>query len=177
MVFLFGKRLTCFSFVESNLLIICASLTTLRRFFIHVAPKLIGERGSSARYNLSGSAGGYRHPFKTIGSNAARRRVDKFGMTVDEQAGFDLQTIGHAEPTETAVVGKCKDKSEGVISRHLRRQESVNKFGDGSSEVQILDQSSAASDDVDVERAILQTTTVTVKYEDRQENQPQPPRK
>lgn len=146
-------------------------MTTLRRFFIHLAPKLIGERGSSARYQLSGSAGGYRHPFKTIGSNAARKRVDQFGITVDEQIGFDLQTIGHAAPGETTVAGKSKDKTDGVLSRHLRRQESVNKFGDGSSEVQILDGSSAASDDVDVERQIRQTTTVEVKYEDRTKGQ------
>ncbi|KAH7124762.1 hypothetical protein EDB81DRAFT_872415 [Dactylonectria macrodidyma] len=142
-------------FVESNLLIICASLTTLRRFFIHLAPRLIGERGSSAGHHLSGSAGGHRHPFKTIGSHSALKKVDKFGMTVDEQAGFDLQTIGQAAPTERAVVGKGKDNPERVTTKRLRRQESVNKFGDESSEVQILDEHSAARDDVDVERVII----------------------
>ncbi|KAH7140116.1 hypothetical protein B0J13DRAFT_608564 [Dactylonectria estremocensis] len=149
-------------FVEANLLIMCASLTTLRRFFIHVAPKLIGERGSSAGYHLSGSAGGYRHPFKTIGSVAQRKKVDKFGMTAEDGVGFDLGTIGHATPTLTAV-GKGGEKPERVIARHLRKQESINKFAESGSEVQIWDPQ-FSSDDVDAERAILQTTTVTVKY-------------
>ncbi|KAM0238541.1 hypothetical protein ACHAPO_003509 [Fusarium lateritium] len=34
-------------FIEANLLIICASLTTLRCFFYRVAPRCIGERGPS----------------------------------------------------------------------------------------------------------------------------------
>ncbi|KPM44632.1 hypothetical protein AK830_g1897 [Neonectria ditissima] len=155
-------------FVESNLLIICASLTTLRRFFIHVAPRLIGERGSSAGYPLSGTAGGYRHPFKTIGSVVQRKRMDKFGMTVDGGVGFDLGVIGHALPTETAI-GKGGERPERVIARHLRRQESLNKFPDAGSEVQMLDQ--PGNEDVDAERAIVQTTTVTVVYEDRTKGQ------
>ncbi|KAH7166322.1 hypothetical protein EDB81DRAFT_640555 [Dactylonectria macrodidyma] len=149
-------------FVEANLLVMCASLTTLRRFFIHVAPKLIGERGSSAGYHLSGSAGGYRHPFKTIGSVAQRKKVDKFGMTTEDGVGFDLGTIGHATPTLTAV-GKGGEKPERVIARHLRKQESINRFAESGSEVQIWDPQ-FNSDDLDAERAILQTTTVTVKY-------------
>ncbi|KAK7417815.1 hypothetical protein QQX98_004289 [Neonectria punicea] len=155
-------------FVESNLLIICASLTTLRRFFIHVAPRLIGERGSSAGYHLRGTTGGYRHPFKTIGSVVQRKRMDKFGMTVNKGAGFDLGVIGHALPTKTAI-GRGGERPERVIARHLRRQESINKFADSGSEVQILDQ--PGTEDVDVERAIVQTTTVTVVYEDRTKRQ------
>ncbi|KAK7424003.1 hypothetical protein QQZ08_008827 [Neonectria magnoliae] len=155
-------------FVESNLLIICASLTTLRRFFIHVAPRLIGERDSSAGYHLRGATGGYRHPFKTIGSVVRRKRMDKFGMTVNEGVGFDLGVIGHALPTETAV-GRGVEMPERVIARHLRRQESINKFADSGSEVQMLDQ--PGTDDVDAEQAIVQTTTVTVVYEERTKRQ------
>ncbi|KAH8655957.1 hypothetical protein BGZ61DRAFT_500366 [Ilyonectria robusta] len=135
-------------FVEANLLIICASL--------------IGERGSSTGYHLSGSAGGYKHPFKVIGNIVQRRRADKFGTPVEDGAGFDLDLIGHAPPTLIAV-GKGGEKPEKVIARHLRKQESINKIGDSGSEVQMWNPQ-FASDEVDAERAILQTTTVTVKY-------------
>lgn len=69
--------------------------------------------------------------------------------------GFDLQTIGQVDvlPPEQVV-------------RHLRRQESLNKFGVWASESR-LDESGRQSDEDDAERGIGQTTIVIVVYEDR----------
>lgn len=83
-------------------------------------------------------------------------------MPVEDGAGFDIDLIGHAPPTLIAV-GKGGEKPEKVVASHLRKQESINKIGDSGSDVQIWDPQ-FASDDVDAERAILQTKTVTVKY-------------
>ncbi|KAI8657306.1 hypothetical protein NCS57_01108600 [Fusarium keratoplasticum] len=150
-------------YVEANLLVICASLTTLRRFFIHAAPKLIGERGSSAGYAVSGSKGTRGHPFRTIGSVANKGKVDKYGMDIEE-AGFDLKTIGQAEPTETEVKAYETGAQPQKMIKHLRRQESINKFGDAASETRLWD---PRKDSDEGDRAIVQTTTVTVVYEER----------
>ncbi|KAM6512932.1 hypothetical protein FSOLCH5_010624 [Fusarium solani] len=150
-------------YVEANLLVICASLTTLRRFFIHVAPRLIGERGSSAGYAVSGSKGTRGHPFRTIGSVANKGKVDKYGIDIEE-AGFDLKTIGQAEPTETEVKAYETGAQPQKMIKHLRRQESINKFGDAASETRLWD---PRKDSDEGDRAIVQTTTVTVVYEDR----------
>ena len=48
------------SIVEANLLIICAALPTVRKFFRHVAPRFIGEYshdGSRSRSRTNGKSG------------------------------------------------------------------------------------------------------------------------
>lgn len=97
---------------------ICASLTTLRRFFIHVAPKLIGERGSSAGYAVSGSKGTREYPFRTIGRVPNKGKVDKYGIDIEE-AGFDLKTIGQVEPTETEVKACETGSQPQKMIKHL----------------------------------------------------------
>ncbi|KAH7209797.1 hypothetical protein DER44DRAFT_809455 [Fusarium oxysporum] len=108
-------------FVEANLLIICASLTTLRRFFIHVAPKFIGERGSSVQY-FATSKGTRQHPFHTIGSIRNKTRKDRLDVQI-EDPGFDLKTIVQAQPVTTEVTAYETDEQPEQMIRHLRRQD------------------------------------------------------
>ncbi|KAM6522697.1 hypothetical protein FALCPG4_012324 [Fusarium falciforme] len=103
------------------------------------------------------------HPFRTIGSVANKGKVDKYGMDIEE-AGFDLKTIGQAEPTETEVKAYETGAQPQKMIKHLRRQESINKFGDAASETRLWD---PRKDSDEGDRAIVQTTTVTVVYEDR----------
>ncbi|KAJ4246633.1 hypothetical protein NW762_013576 [Fusarium torreyae] len=156
---------TVWIYVEANLLIICASLTTLRRFFMHVAPRFIGERGSSARYGLTSSKGTRGHPFRTIGSAANKSKRDKYGAGI-EDPGFDLKTIVQAQPVETEVTAHETDEQPTQMIRHLRRQESVNKFGGRSLETRLWD---SRQDSDEEDQAIVQTTTVTVVYGPRNE--------
>ncbi|KAF5619825.1 integral membrane protein PTH11 [Fusarium tjaetaba] len=151
-------------FVEANLLIICASLTTLRRFFIHVAPKFIGERGSSVQYSTT-SKGTRQHPFQTIGSIRNKPRKDRLDVQI-EDPGFDLKTIVQAQPVTTEVTAYETDEQPEQMIRHLRRQESLNKFGEARTQTQLWDPRSSSDDE---ERAIVQTTTVTVVYGPRTE--------
>lgn len=153
------------SFVEANLLIICASLTTLRRFFIHVAPKFIGERGSSVQYSAT-SKGTRQHPFQTIGSIRNKTRKDRLDVQI-EDPGFDLKTIVQAQPVTTEVTAYETDEQPEQMIRHLRRQESLNKFGaQTQTQIQMWDPRNSSDDE---ERAIVQTTTVTVVYGPRTE--------
>ncbi|CVL06014.1 related to integral membrane protein PTH11 [Fusarium mangiferae] len=154
-------------FVEANLLIICASLTTLRRFFIHVAPNIIGERGSSVQYSAT-SKGTRQHPFQTIGSIRNRARKDRLDVQI-EDPGFDLKTIVQAQPVTTEVTAYETDEQPEQMIRHLRRQESLNKFGaqtQTQTQTQMWDPRNSSDDE---ERAIVQTTTVTVVYGPRTE--------
>jgi len=156
------------SFIEANLMIICASLTTLRRFFIHVAPRLIGERGSSACIESS-NKGTRGHPFRTIGSVGKKSRKGKLDApTVDP--GFDLKTIARAQPVRTEVTVHTPDEERGETIKQLRRQESINKFGSPTVKTQTWDPRKDSSDEE--ERAIVQTTTVTVVYGPRESFMP-----
>jgi hypothetical protein len=80
--------LTCHrSFIESNLLVICCCLPTLRRFFRHVAPRIIGEHSHdpSRREN-------YSRGFRTWGSMSSRpqRQFDTLMNTVDHNNTQDI---------------------------------------------------------------------------------------
>ncbi|KAF4992244.1 hypothetical protein FGRMN_7274 [Fusarium graminum] len=149
-------------YVEANLLVICASLTTLRRFFLHVSPKFIGERGSSAGYGGASNRGTRQHPFRTLGGVAKKARKARLqgGM---ESPGFDLETIVQAQPVQTQITTHEPDEQPQEMIRQLRRQESINKFGRPLVKTQQWDPRKDSSSD-DEERAIVQTTTVTVVY-------------
>ncbi|KAF5972686.1 integral membrane protein PTH11 [Fusarium coicis] len=151
-------------FVEVNLLIICASLTTLRRFFIHVAPKFIGERGSSVQYSAT-SKGTRQHPFQTIGSIRNKTRKDRLDVQI-EDPGFDLKTIVQAQPVTTEVTAYETDEQPEQMIRHLRRQESLKWLGEARTQTQLWDPRNSSDDE---ERAIVQTKTVTVVYGPRTE--------
>ncbi|KAJ4009366.1 hypothetical protein NW752_009668 [Fusarium irregulare] len=159
-------------FIESNLMIICASLTTLRRFFKHVAPRFIGERGSSAG-NESSNKGTRGHPFQTIGSKGRGSRKGRADTPGDR--GFDLKTIVQAQPVRTEVTVHEPDEERGEVIKQLRRQESINKFGSPTVKTQVWDPRKDSSDDE--EQAIVQTTTVTVVYGPRESYMPPLPKK
>ncbi|KAF5690999.1 integral membrane protein PTH11 [Fusarium circinatum] len=85
-----------------------------------------------------------------------------------EDPGFDLKTIVQAQPVTTEVTAYETDEQPEQMIRHLRRQESLNKFGEAAvrAQTQMWDPRSSSDDE---ERAIVQTTTVTVVYGPRAE--------
>ncbi|EUC46563.1 hypothetical protein COCMIDRAFT_35794 [Bipolaris oryzae ATCC 44560] len=122
--------------VESNLLIICCSLPTLRRFFRHVAPRMIGEssRGSSGK----GSSGQNRmlHSWKSSKSGP-KRQYDTLMNTIDGgDKGDDEIPLSGVKANESAQTRESKIQ---VGSRQCK--------------------------DSDSEEAILYERTVEVTYE------------
>ncbi|KAM0430954.1 hypothetical protein ACHAPT_005588 [Fusarium lateritium] len=138
-------------FPETSLLVICPCLTTLRRFFAHVAPKWIGMRGSSAGDTARSATGaGSRHPYLTVGSSAKRKKFDQFGLTVDEPA-FDMKPMA----TEVMVEVSTKDAAmDGDKS----------STGGISSHEDLTWDSRPGGDEFEPERAIVQARTVTMSH-------------
>ncbi|KAF4825696.1 Satratoxin biosynthesis SC1 cluster protein 4 [Colletotrichum siamense] len=80
--------------VEANLLIICAALPTLRKFFRHVAPKIIGEStyAKGSKKSVTGSTTISR---MTIGgSNGRRNRNGHPQPNEDDGEAFDMERGG-----------------------------------------------------------------------------------
>lgn len=78
---------TAVSCVEANLMIICGSLPTLKRFLHHVAPKIVGETSQGSKVTKSSGTPGLR----TFGDSGPKKRgYNVFGESETE---FDLATI------------------------------------------------------------------------------------
>ncbi|KAI6093055.1 hypothetical protein F4821DRAFT_221985 [Hypoxylon rubiginosum] len=125
--------------VESNLLIMCGSLPTLKIFLNHVAPRILKDRskkessgpGSSSNYNL-----------RTFGQGSITPRR-KFDTLVElEHDQFDRSQF---RPTETG-------QTDVVIHGGQADKASVN---------------SRVKGDADSEEAILQVRTTTVAFSKR----------
>ncbi|CAM1508581.1 Fc.00g054290.m01.CDS01 [Cosmosporella sp. VM-42] len=153
-------------FVEANLLVICPSLTTLRRFFAYVAPKVIDERGSSARYNINSCGATQKPRFRAIRSAIKRKRADQFRMMVDENydGGIDLRATAQVKPTEVDVTTHADDGqgSRTFGARHSRRIDSPMSIGMSSHENQMWDpRSGGANFESDCTIIRIQTVSVT----------------
>ncbi|GKT98067.1 integral membrane protein [Fusarium langsethiae] len=137
--------------VESNLIITCATMPTLRKFFKHVAPKLIGESrygsktGRSSKYGKSDTAGS-----KLTSSSHGRRKRTNYSQ-FDQERG---------SPTGNFVMGPIKGvRHETGTSVGNRDDTETAGWMDSDSEKGIVTGS--------VRPAIIQTKTVTVQYESR----------
>ena len=137
--------LTVSSIVEANLIIICASTPTLRKFFKHMAPKLIGESryGSKTRTNTNSKT-----PSRTFGpsstSRSRRSRLKYSQFDVEEGEGSDTITLG-------PIMGRNDLKIMG--GQNLSDSDSERAINPGGTN----------------SKAIVQTTTVTVEYDDHQQ--------
>ncbi|KAM0243311.1 hypothetical protein ACHAPO_000156, partial [Fusarium lateritium] len=135
--------------VESNLIIMCATMPTLRKFFKHVAPKLIGESrygsktGRSSKYGKSETVGSKLAP-----SSQGRRKRTNYSQ-------FDE---GRDSPAEDFIMGPMK----GV--RHETRT-SVGNADDTQAAGWMDSDSEKGIVGGTIKPAILQTKTVTVQYE------------
>jgi hypothetical protein len=99
------------SLIEANLVIITGCLPTMRLFFRHVAPRLIGEsslRSRSRKQSSAGYAGGSHHQseLKTIGSRATNK---KYRCVEDDTA-----SVGSEERTMAGWRGD-RDSERGIF--------------------------------------------------------------
>lgn len=137
-----------YSIVEANLLIICASLPTLRKFFRHVAPKVIGE-STYAKQSKRSAATGNPNSRITYGAGSHNRRDHR------DYSQFD----GDSDSNDTYILGNMSTSTPAV-----------SRAAAGPSETDVV-----WHDDDDSEKGIVrgangnivQTKTVTVEYESR----------
>lgn len=140
------------SLVESNLLVICGSIPTLRRFLNHVAPKIMGssQRGSKSDPNA---------PRTKTHTSAPKRRnqyYTRFGSDREEEE-LEFQILSQ-------MGAKKHNSSDGGSNTVVR--------GVGTTTIEASVPSNSNWDDRprgeddDSEKAIMQTKTVTIKYEE-----------
>ncbi|KAH7084862.1 hypothetical protein BKA63DRAFT_498353 [Paraphoma chrysanthemicola] len=110
---------TLWIFIEANLLVICACLPTLRRFFKHVAPRFIGEDSYGPSDKESGS-----RKFRTWGSMSSRpkRQFDTLMNTIGEddkdiplEDKHDGKELGRHQSKVNVTKVKADNDSEEAI--------------------------------------------------------------
>ncbi|ORY68845.1 uncharacterized protein BCR38DRAFT_424486 [Pseudomassariella vexata] len=133
---------------EANLLVICCSLPTLRKFFRDVAPKIIGESDNSpsAPTHFPGHTN-----LRTFGrSSNKRKQYNKFG-----ESEYGMMTLNE-EPSDHNL--------RGDRDRMQRRKNQV----DAGSADKGHTWDAGSRGDGDSVRAIVQTKTMTVFYSDEE---------
>ncbi|OAG06920.1 uncharacterized protein CC84DRAFT_1116895 [Paraphaeosphaeria sporulosa] len=107
-------------FVEANLLIMCCCLSTLRRFFKHFAPRLIGEYSSGSNSKPHSRGFSRNHGQRTFGSGGAKRTLDTLMNTKNDDGGIPLSSIdemdkhvGHVSTNAKALV-RDSDSEEAI---------------------------------------------------------------
>jgi hypothetical protein len=98
---------TCHSFIEANLLIMCCCLPTLRGFFKHFAPRLIGETSSTGRSSRRFSN---KNAPRTFGSSGTKRTRDTFKSASNEPEGFALSSFDDMDKGEKNTVTNVKNQ-------------------------------------------------------------------
>ncbi|OHE98498.1 integral membrane protein [Colletotrichum orchidophilum] len=124
--------------VEANLVVICAALPTIRKFFRHVAPKIIGESTYGKGTKTIGGTGSKPISRLTIGgTNGTRNRAEysQFDREITGEA-FVMANMGTNKPVAIATGNSENDPTE-----------------DDSSEKAIVQGNN-----------IVQTKTITVEY-------------
>ncbi|ETS84316.1 hypothetical protein PFICI_02341 [Pestalotiopsis fici W106-1] len=132
--------------IESNLLIMCCCLPTLRRFFHHIAPSIIGERSSGAK---SSSKGLERPGIRTFGS----------GPLQPKGAKYQLDTLMHTR------VDECDDNDGRHSLRPDEHHHVTNIRGGTDSQSSNGDQNAGYESDDPILKPISKTVTVQVTYE------------
>jgi hypothetical protein len=84
--------------IEANLLIICASLPTLRQFIRTIAPSLLTSADNSKYFKGSGS--GSRGPIRTIGEISSRDKRARDRTPYDYDGDIMMETLVGAEVEE-----------------------------------------------------------------------------
>ncbi|TPX14011.1 uncharacterized protein E0L32_000405 [Thyridium curvatum] len=130
------------SFLEANLFIICGSFPTLRKFFKHFAPKLMGS--SNLSYGRSHSYGPSAYANAQSGVGRQRKDRSQYEQFPDEN---EMRTF-----TSKTREG---DKERGVTMATVDAGSMVDQDTDGHSDKAILHG----------DKAIMQTTSFTVRYD------------
>jgi hypothetical protein len=96
----------------------CCCLSTLRRFFKHFAPRLIGESSTGSKSRSRGfSNNNAQH---TFGSGGAKKTLDSFMHTGNDNGGIPLSSFddsdkGGRHTTNDKNLGRDSDSEEAIL--------------------------------------------------------------
>lgn len=143
------------TFIEANLFVICGSMPTLRKFFKHFLPRVMGSSGKGSSYAYGGAyanrnpSGGGAVRGSTYGPQRAST-ISRMRNTNRQYSQFDgTGTDRISEETEMQrLSGEKKGESGATVTVGVVRKDDVE-----------------ASRDDHSERAILQTKSFTVQYD------------
>ncbi|CAI6336798.1 unnamed protein product [Periconia digitata] len=108
-------------FIEANLLIMCCCLSTLRRFFKHFAPHLIGESSSTGNSKSNSRGFSNNKAQRTFGSSGAKRTLDTFMNTNNDSNGIPLSSFDDMDKSTKTTVVKAQrahrdsDSEEAIL--------------------------------------------------------------
>ncbi|KAK1634571.1 integral membrane protein [Colletotrichum phormii] len=94
------------TFVEANLFVICGSMPTLRKFFKHFAPKLMGSSTNPSSYAVGGYRMSYAHQRSTNGMKSRQRKQYEQFPDENEMRTFnaDRKRTNEEDPGFSSVV-------------------------------------------------------------------------
>jgi hypothetical protein len=99
----------------------CCCLSTLRRFFKHFAPRIIGEYSSGSASKDHSRGFSRNHGQRTFGSGGAKRTLDTFMHTNSEDNGIPLSSIDEMDKRGGNVtmspktMGRDSDSEEAIL--------------------------------------------------------------
>lgn len=86
--------------IEAYLMVICATFPSLYKFFRHIAPKLIGERGSSNKNTGNSGNSGNNYGIVTFGGSGAKKNYRQFHDDVYGLEDMNQEVNIKSDPTE-----------------------------------------------------------------------------
>ncbi|KAK7756890.1 hypothetical protein SLS62_000906 [Diatrype stigma] len=139
--------------IESNLLVISGSIPTLRCFLNHAVPKIMG----GPKHSLKPNPNTPRTQVYTPAEKRRNQHYTRFGGSDKEEDELELQTLGQ--------MGAKKHGHRGGGSTTVVRGVGTTTIEAGRPSTNSNWDDRPGGEDDDSERAIVQTTTVTVQHE------------
>lgn len=148
-----GSNCVSHSFAESNLSVICGSLTTVKIFVKHISPRLLGttDPASKAGPGFSTSAAPSSMRGGGLGTNTSKIRHDKYER-FDDGPMYPLQTVANVE------VSRDGGSDDNLHHQHHSSNKADKTWYDGRRN------SGNSNGESGSEKAIVQTRTTTVSY-------------
>ncbi|KAI1862647.1 uncharacterized protein JN550_010172 [Neoarthrinium moseri] len=132
--------------IELNLLVMCPSMFTMRKFATAIAPSIFASSGTNSSSTVTPKV------LRTFGQSIApRRKHNKYGELFDETAGrdFDMATLGCGKPMSVSADGNGRGKTSSPTSNPSA---AINQMWDARDRYE-----------EESEGGMIQTKTVTVQ--------------
>jgi hypothetical protein len=90
----------------------CCCLATLRRFFKHFAPRLIGESSSTGNSKSRSRGFSNNNAQRTFGSSGTKRNLDSFIHSANDKSGIPLSSFDDTDKTSRNTMTRVKSMAK-----------------------------------------------------------------